>query len=543
MARFRRSGRTDAFWALRLTVTAVAAYVVASAIFPHTRPLLAPLTALLVVQVTPVSLLSSGLDRVVSVVAGVESLAVVFSTVVPLTWWSLGVLIAASLLIGQVLRLQSNLIEVAISAMLVLGVGSLGAESAAWQRFTVTLVGAAVGIVANLVFPSKVATADAGRAIDDLADAMSRLLLPPADELQGLGCAAPTWRRSRAAGSTRPAPSPTTCRTSEPRCCAPSRAAGSTSAPWAPRTSDPGCGRASRRSSTPRSRCAACSEPCSTPPPTRAGPRTRSARTWSPASEQVFREMAAGIDAFGELVRVEADPERRVVSSEVERVQVALEGLHEARARLEHLLLLDTGPVLCALHATLLTAVKRLERELDLDERIRRQLRLLPRYGAGRLDPPAWAARPPPPTGPSAGVAPRASPLEPARPPIDSRLSPAPPRTRAGRRARARCAARTPPARARRAPRRTPRPATDARAAGPPPVCRSCTSSAAISTLEVAGSKTSTPNRCAPAYAAASARFFTTERVRVGGATFIDTGAPPSRATVARQRCSRLASA
>ena len=64
-----------------------------------------------------------------------------------------------------------------------------------------------------------------------------------------------------------------------------------------------------------------------------------------------------------------------------------------------------------------------------------------------------------------------------------------------------------------------------------------------MSVLVVAGSNTSTPNRPAPAYAAASIRFFVTDLVRVGGATFIDTTAPPSRATVARHRCRRLASA
>src|SRR5690606_232245 len=48
---------------------------------------------------------------------------------------------------------------------------------------------------------------------------------------------------------------------------------------------------------------------------------------------------------------------------------------------------------------------------------------------------------------------------------------------------------------------------------GPPPVCRSCTSSAAMRALEVEGSKISTPKRWAPAYAAARARFFTTDLV------------------------------
>ena len=57
-----------------------------------------------------------------------------------------------------------------------------------------------------------------------------------------------------------------------------------------------------------------------------------------------------------------------------------------------------------------------------------------------------------------------------------------------------------------------------------------------MSALVVSGSNTSTPNRGAPTYAAASARFFSTDRVRVGGATFIDTVIPASLATVARHR-------
>lgn len=130
MTRLRNDGGAAVQWSLRITVAAVASYVVATWLFPGTQPLLAPLTAMLVVQVTPVSLLASGVDRVVAVVAGV-AVAVGFAAVVPLEWWSLGLLILVSITIGQVLRLRANLIEVAISGMLVLGVGSLGAESAA----------------------------------------------------------------------------------------------------------------------------------------------------------------------------------------------------------------------------------------------------------------------------------------------------------------------------------------------------------------------------------------------------------------------------
>ena len=55
---------------------------------------------MLVVQVTPVSLLASGLDRVLAVVTGVF-LAVGFAAVVPLEWWSLGLLIFVSITVGQ----------------------------------------------------------------------------------------------------------------------------------------------------------------------------------------------------------------------------------------------------------------------------------------------------------------------------------------------------------------------------------------------------------------------------------------------------------
>ena len=70
--------------------------------------------------------------------------------------------------------------------MLVLGVGSLSAQAAAWQRIAETLVGAAVGIAANLLFPPRIASADAGRAIEGLADAIGDLLNRAAAELTEL---------------------------------------------------------------------------------------------------------------------------------------------------------------------------------------------------------------------------------------------------------------------------------------------------------------------------------------------------------------------
>jgi uncharacterized membrane protein YccC len=120
--RLRQRGQKAVVRALRLTTAAAAAYLVADLLFPGTRPLLAPLTALLVVQVTLYSTLTTGLQRIASVVAGVV-VAVLFSALVGFSWWSLALLIAAAILVGQLLQLREQMLEVPISAMLVLAVG------------------------------------------------------------------------------------------------------------------------------------------------------------------------------------------------------------------------------------------------------------------------------------------------------------------------------------------------------------------------------------------------------------------------------------
>src|SRR4051794_4798122 len=144
--RVRQRGRAAAFRAARITFASVAAYLAAQALgLRSPPPLIAALTAILVVQATLSSTLTNGVQRVLSVVAGV-ALAMLFVAVVGLTWWSLAALIAASIVVGQLLRLGPHLVEVPISAMLVLGVGyAAGAESTGYGRILETVIGAAVG--------------------------------------------------------------------------------------------------------------------------------------------------------------------------------------------------------------------------------------------------------------------------------------------------------------------------------------------------------------------------------------------------------------
>src|SRR5439155_6667479 len=131
---------------------------------------LAPLTALLVVQLTMYETFAHGRERIVSVVAGVL-LAVLFASVTGLTWWSLGIVVAVSIVAGRLLRLGPHLLEVPISAMLVLAVG--GAENAALGRVVETLVGAVAGVLVNLLIAPPLYVQPASDAIADLADRMA----------------------------------------------------------------------------------------------------------------------------------------------------------------------------------------------------------------------------------------------------------------------------------------------------------------------------------------------------------------------------------
>ncbi|MDQ1484097.1 MAG: hypothetical protein QOF35_2173 [Actinomycetota bacterium] len=378
LARVRRDGRASMLWSMRITVAATAGYVVASLFFPGTQPLLAPLTAMLVVQVTPLSLLASGLDRVIAVVAGV-ALAVAFAAVVPLEWWSLGVLILISITVGEFLRLRSNLVEVAISAMLVLGVGAIGAEAAAWQRIAETLVGAAVGIIATLVFPPKVPSSDAGRAIDGLGEAVSELLNRAAGELDAMAEGDP----HRLSGSARawlgdarlithniPVVGAALLRAEEGRRLnvravrTPYVEAGLRQGLEALEHTAVAI-RGLMRSVTDASDGDWLDE--------------HSASDVLRDLAETFRQLAEGADSFGGLVRHEGDVQDTLSRDDIAHLQEAQDGMLRARARLDAALTEARSPDVVELYAAARATVRRLQHELGLDERVRGQLRHPPR--------------------------------------------------------------------------------------------------------------------------------------------------------------------
>jgi uncharacterized membrane protein YgaE (UPF0421/DUF939 family) len=174
----RHRAQPAAAYVIRLTVTAVFAYLIADQVTQTNRPVLAPLTALLVVQASLFQTMRTALRRVISVIVGVL-IAVAVAAQVAFTWWVLGLLIALTLVLGRLLRLGDEMLEVPISAMLIFAVGS---HAAASDRVFETLIGAAAGLIAGLLF-APLSMQPARDAVGDLAGQMAGLLNQMAADL------------------------------------------------------------------------------------------------------------------------------------------------------------------------------------------------------------------------------------------------------------------------------------------------------------------------------------------------------------------------
>jgi hypothetical protein len=157
----------------RLTVAAVVSYVVADTVFPGILDLTAPLTALLVVQASTVGTLLMGAVRVGAVLTGML-VAVAVTSAVGLSWWSLAIVIASTLLVAMVLRLGDQTLEAPISGMLILAVATPGV--AAEVRVANTLIGTVVGIAFSLIAPIAIPNAQASEAVRRVIRSQAALL-------------------------------------------------------------------------------------------------------------------------------------------------------------------------------------------------------------------------------------------------------------------------------------------------------------------------------------------------------------------------------
>lgn len=167
-------------WVLRLTTAAVLAYAASIPVVQGPPDLTGALTALLVVQGTNVGTLRSMVVRVGAVVTGVM-LAVLISTFVGLSWWSLAIAIGAALALAKVLRLGEQALETPISAMLILAVQ--GQEVAVENRILTTLIGAAIGFLFVVLLPAPVPSRQAAHRIRSVAVGTANLLTRAAEAM------------------------------------------------------------------------------------------------------------------------------------------------------------------------------------------------------------------------------------------------------------------------------------------------------------------------------------------------------------------------
>jgi len=145
----RRRAQPAAAYIARMTLTAVAAYLIALELPGTARPVLAPLTALLVLQASFFQTVRSAVTKVAGVTAGVLT-AVAVAAYVPFSWWVLGLLIAGTLALGMVLTPGPNMIYLisrSITQGPAAGIVSLGGVA---LGFVFYMLCAAFGITALL---------------------------------------------------------------------------------------------------------------------------------------------------------------------------------------------------------------------------------------------------------------------------------------------------------------------------------------------------------------------------------------------------------
>jgi uncharacterized membrane protein YgaE (UPF0421/DUF939 family) len=139
-------------------------------------PVLAPLTAIVVVQVSVRASVKSALQRTAAVVIGVF-VALAIGDALGLNGLTVALIVAISLGVAQlVLRLPAAAArQVPISMLVVLSAVASAHTTSGWRRAVDTLIGAAVGVVVSFVLPAS-RLVDARQTLDRLASSLGSIL-------------------------------------------------------------------------------------------------------------------------------------------------------------------------------------------------------------------------------------------------------------------------------------------------------------------------------------------------------------------------------
>ncbi|MCV0335870.1 FUSC family protein [Microbacterium sp.] len=177
-AAIRASQRSPLLQVVKSAAATIAAWLIAGWVFPAQLPVFAAIAALLVVQPSVNQSLSKALERSIGVIAGVV-IAVALGLLLGSPSWIVLLAIVVAMLVAWIFRASPGTgNQVAISAMLVLALGSSSPEYA-FARIVETLIGVVIGIVVNALIVPPVLVAPARRDVGllglELAASLDRL--------------------------------------------------------------------------------------------------------------------------------------------------------------------------------------------------------------------------------------------------------------------------------------------------------------------------------------------------------------------------------
>ena len=187
---FRAPHRAPLLQIVKSAVATVGSWLLAELILHGPPPVFAAIAALLVVQPSLNQSFTKAIERSIGVIVGVVVAALLGLALGDGTWVIM-IAILAALLLAWLLRMTAGTAnQVAISAMLVLALGT-AAPGYAVDRILETLLGAAIGFVVNVALVPPVAVqparesvqrlaAELAASVDRLADALDRPQTPAA---------------------------------------------------------------------------------------------------------------------------------------------------------------------------------------------------------------------------------------------------------------------------------------------------------------------------------------------------------------------------
>jgi uncharacterized membrane protein YgaE (UPF0421/DUF939 family) len=175
---FRASRRAPLLQVLKSAVATVVAWLLCAWLIPGPLPVFAAIAALLVVQPSLNQSFSKAVERTVGVIIGVAVAAALGLVLGNGTWIIIAAILIALLLAWSLRMTAGTANQVAISAMLVLALGT-ATPGYAVDRIIETMIGAVIGFIVNVLIVPPVAVVPAHRSVDllgaELADTLDRL--------------------------------------------------------------------------------------------------------------------------------------------------------------------------------------------------------------------------------------------------------------------------------------------------------------------------------------------------------------------------------